>query len=80
MGLERRGRPAPVDPVAVAPRLCGTASIEVGRNLLDTADRHVVGELGVQRLRRSLRRRSALGFDARHLPEGMDARVCASGD
>ena len=75
MGLERRRGAAPVDAVAVGPRLGGTASVKLLSSGFDSADGDVVGKLRVQRLGGALGRRPALGVYARNLRQRVDARV-----
>jgi hypothetical protein len=53
--------------------------MELRSSGLDSADRQVVGKLGVQRLGGALGRRPALGFDARNLRQSMDAGVGPAG-
>jgi hypothetical protein len=54
--------------------------VKVGSNRLDLADRDIVWKLRIQRLRRTIRGRPALGLDARDLREGMDTGIGSAGD
>ena len=56
------------------------AGMEVPCGGLDLKDRDLLREKRVQRLGGAIWRRSALGFDARYLTEGVDAGVGSAGD
>ena len=77
--LERRPLPPTVDAIAIAARAGGVPRMEVGRSLLRSHGRDVVGQQRVQRFGRALDGRPAAHVGADDVAERVDARVRAAG-